>query len=115
MSLHRAWILLAGVLLLVGTFGCGEIPGSFEAPAAPSESNPVAEVKVVAEPEAPQAVAQPEPSREEAKQSPDNPELTQDVAVAAIQKAGGRVEYDYWNRETKSILFDARLQCSDTG
>ena len=70
MSLHRTRMLSVGLLLVVGTLGCRDKP-------AP-----------VVDPE-PVAVAESEPVTEGAKQSPSEPELGRDAAIAAIEKLLG--------------------------
>lgn len=73
MTRQNMLMLPIGLLLTVGTLGCGEKPA------------PVAE---------PGPVAGPEPVTEEPRLSPVEPEAGRDEAVALIEKLGGEVGYD---------------------
>jgi len=80
---RRAWALPVGLLLVVGALSCGAKP------------EPGVEVE---------AVAEPEPVAEEAKQSRPRPESGRDAAIAEIERLGGRVyRYDEESAERPRV------------
>jgi hypothetical protein len=91
MSLKKAWVLVVGMLLVVGMVGCGEKPAPVAEAGPVADPEPVVEPKPVAEVE---AVAEPEPVAEEAKQSVPGPEVGRDAAIAEIERLGGTYRCD---------------------
>lgn len=79
MSLKKTWMLSAGLLLVVGTLGCGDKPA------------PVAVPGPVVDPEEPRG--EPEPVAEEARQGP-GPELGREAAIAEIERLEGTYRCD---------------------